>query len=228
MASGTPARMRTTSSDVTPITVADRSRSPPHQVAATPSGDLAKVGQPQRVGVGHRGQQPPVLPPGRARRHPQFPTQLAEQPVSLTVIAQRAAGHAVFPTMLAPSTARHHMVDGFRAGSAIATAVTVPVHQGRPGHRNPRPVRHPHERAQLDHRRGYDAGGRGMQYQARGVTMHDIGLAAHHQHDCPTQRQRGQRLEARIEQQYPSASPDRCARSGSRVRDDDSCFEKPG
>ena len=40
------------------------------------------------------------------------------------------------------------------------------------------------------------------------VVVHDVGLAAQHQHDRPPKRQSGQWLVGGIEQQNPAASPD--------------------
>src|SRR5438309_3484305 len=82
-------------------------------------GAFAEVSRPRRVEVLDRRQQPPMLTFGRGGRHPQRPTQLAQQLVTLAVVAAGATRDAVLPRVTAPAAAWHDMVDGIGLRSAV-------------------------------------------------------------------------------------------------------------
>lgn len=164
--------------------------------------------------------QSPVPPPRSSRRFGQLPSQLAQSPVRLPVIAPRAAGDAVLPGMSATTTARYDMVDGLGALAAVRAPIVVTLHQRRPAQRHSSAIGHLHEGAQPDHRGHLEtAGGRVQRVPGR-VSVNHLGLTAHDQHDRAAQRQRGERLEGRVEQQHAPLPPGRRtvrqARNGPR------------
>src|ERR1700761_4236885 len=92
---------------------------------------FAEVSRPSGVEFFDRRQHPPVLALRRGRRQPQRPAELGEQFVAFSVVARRAARHAVLPGVIAPAAARHHVVNGVGLGAAVCATEAVTVHQRR-------------------------------------------------------------------------------------------------
>ncbi len=146
----------------------------------------------------------------RAMRSPrvgtQCPPEFAQQPVCLPVVAPRAAGDTVLPRMGTTTTARHDVVDRLRLVRAVHAPEAIPVHEACPGEGYFCPIRNSNITTQPDHRRHRHRDCGRMQHQPGGVAVHHLGLAAHDQHHRAPQRQRGQRLKCRVEQQHPASA----------------------
>lgn len=143
------------------------------------------------------------------RHHPQPPADLGKQLVRLPVIAFGAASHAVRPAVGTTSAARDDVIDRLGAASAVGAAVPVAMHEPGPCQRYLRTVGHAHVGTQPDHRRNGQRNRGGVHFEPTWVAVHHLGLATHHEDHRAPQRQRRQRFERGVQQQYPSTAPGR-------------------
>lgn len=170
----------------------------------TPAGRSGSGREPRLPGrVRLYGEQPhTTAAPRRRRRGPQHPSEFREQAVGLARVARPTGGHAVLPGVPAASAARHHVVDGVRPLPAVGACLTVPAQHPGPGHGHRRAVGHPDVAGQPHHRRRGD----GQALRTERVTLqrglHQLGLAAEHQHHRAPRGHDRERLKCRIEQEH--------------------------